>query len=81
MAGSDQANYWLYDYPAVQVSDLLALRTVDWDETVPLTLNYGRMAQVSQALFEAVRQVSKEVESAETGYISGLVAKVTTLLN
>jgi len=81
VAGSDQANYWLYDYPAVQVSDLLALRTVGWDETVPLTLNYGRMAQVSQALFEAVRQVSKEVESAETGYISGLVAKVTTLLN
>ncbi|RVU83947.1 hypothetical protein EOL70_14140 [Leucothrix sargassi] len=50
--GIDHKNYWLNDYPAVQVGDLIALRAEQGD--YELTMDFERMSQVVKALYQVV---------------------------
>ncbi|PID45086.1 MAG: hypothetical protein CSB47_10030 [Proteobacteria bacterium] len=80
VAGSDHVNYWLNDYPAVQVSDMLPLR-VTADEYSPETtaLDYERMARVVQGLVQVVSDLEKPSEQSDMdqGIWSEVVARLS----
>lgn len=80
VAGSDHVNYWLNDYPAVQVSDMLPLRVPAKGYSQEMAvLNYERIAQVVQGLTRVVADLggSTKKTSNESSYLSRLLERVT----
>ena len=53
---SDHASYWKVGYPALMVTDTAPNRNPAYHEAsdTPDTLDYGKMARVTEALFEAI---------------------------
>lgn len=53
---SDHRNYWAVGYPAVMVTDTSFYRNPNYHHKsdTPDTLDYGKMAQVVIAVFEAI---------------------------
>ena len=79
VTGSDHVNYWLNDYPAIQVSDMLSLR-VPGDYTPDMVrLNYERIAKVTQALTKVISDLddSAEESSEKSDYFSVLAGRIT----
>lgn len=56
LALSDQLNFWTHGYPAVMVSDTAFYRNANYHEAsdLPDTLDYEKMAEVTEALAAAV---------------------------
>lgn len=80
VAGADHVNYWLNDYSAVQVSDMLPLRVPTSEySSETATLNYERVAQVVQALVKLVEDldVDEQHVSDEPGFFSTLLVRIT----
>lgn len=53
--GADHVNYWVNDFPAIQVSDMLSLRVSE--ETVApesVVMDYAKIAKVVQGLVQLV---------------------------
>ncbi len=53
---SDHRNYWVFDYPAVMVTDTSFFRNKNYHEKTdtPDTLDYERMAEVVRGVFGAI---------------------------
>ena len=79
VAGSDHVNYWLNDYPAVQVSDMLPLRVPKNYAPSAIKLNYERIAQVAQALTKVVADLDDDAKesSEKSDYFSVLAGRIT----
>lgn len=55
IGGSDHENYWAHDFAALQVSDLLEYRLSKTQlASDPIPLDYQKMSQVVQALYQTV---------------------------
>ena len=76
VSGSDHVNFWLNDYPALQISDLLSLRAPEASNAETLPLNYERMAQVVQALHQTVKDISGH-KSDDTAYMTRLISRLS----
>lgn len=82
VTGSDHVNYWLNDYPAVQVSDMLSLRVSDGYTPESVVLNYAQVARVVLALAKSVTDLGggAETENEPTGesdYFSVLKGRIS----
>lgn len=81
VTGSDHVNYWLNDYPAVQVSDMLPLRIPENATATNTTLNYERIALVTQALTKSVFDLGgskdKDEASEKSDYFSVLMGRIS----
>lgn len=81
VTGSDHVNYWLNDYPAVQVSDMLSLRTPENASPENKKLDYERMALVVQGLTKSVTDLgggaTKEEPTEKSGYFSVLMGRIS----
>ncbi|PWQ99006.1 hypothetical protein [Leucothrix arctica] len=75
VSGVDHINYWLNDYSAIQIGDLLPLRVEGGENE--LVMDYERMSQVVKALYQVA--VSQEVatDNKNEGYFSGVVAGIS----
>lgn len=66
IGGSDHENYWVHDFSALQVSDLLEYRLSKTQlASDPIPLNYQKMSRVVQALYQVV--LDSEDEGASDG--------------
>ena len=77
VGGADHENYWVQDFSALQVSDLLEYRLPEGSE-VNQSLNYQVMSQVVQALYQAVADNQKE-GSSDDGVVSRFLETVTAI--
>lgn len=61
VALSDHANFWDQGYPAVMITDTAFFRNPHYHTRTdtPETLDYGRMAQVVEGVFAAVKELSR----------------------
>lgn len=72
VSGVDHVNYWLKNYPAIQISDLLPLRAEGGEHE--LMMDYARMSQVVKALYQvAVKQKAGDTRY-EDGYFGRFLA-------
>ena len=72
VSGIDHMNYWLNDYPAIQIGDLLPLRVESGDNE--LVMNYGRMAQVVKALYLVAKNQEAPSDKQNEGYFDRFLA-------
>ncbi|MGB1311240.1 MAG: hypothetical protein ACPG47_08510 [Leucothrix sp.] len=77
IGGSDHDNYWAYDFPALQISDLLEYRLPDSQVTEPIVLDYRKMALVVQALYQTV--LDRKSVGAESSLFAKLFDRVAAL--
>ena len=59
---SDHASYWLYDIPAVMITDTSFYRNANYHQATDTadTLDYTRMAQVVQAVYGVVKHLESK---------------------
>ena len=79
VGGSDHENYWVQDFSAVQVSDLLEYR-LPKDQKINQPFNYQIMSQVVQALYQTIADnESREEGGSDDGVVSRFLEAVTAI--
>ena len=79
VGGADHENYWLQDFAALQVSDLIEYR-IPKGQKVNQSLNFPIMAQVVQGLYQVVVDSEKgQGGNAEDGVVSRFLESVTAI--
>jgi len=80
IGGSDHENYWVQDFPALQVSDLLEYRMqkdqLNNDET---PLDYVKMSRVVQALYQTALDSPSTDSQSDESFLSKYLEKVTAI--
>lgn len=82
VGGADHENYWVHNFSALQVSDLLEYRLpkrVSANKT--RSLDYQKMSHLIQALYQTVLDSNNTEKDNEEGVMSGILEKITALFN
>jgi hypothetical protein len=77
--GVDHVNYWLKDYPAIQVGDLLPLRVEGGEHE--LVMDYAKMSQVVKALYQVAINQKTDAENKEEGYFGRFLVAASNLVS
>lgn len=84
IGGSDHENYWVHDFPALQVSDLIEYRIAKSQmPSDPIPLDYQKMKQVVQALYQTVLDADSSTEAepdSNESIFSRTLRKIKALL-
>lgn len=82
IGGSDHENYWVQDFAALQVSDLLDYRLPKGQAAINHPLDYQAMSRVVQALYQTVADNEDIAEGdSNDGMLSRFLEKVTAVFN
>lgn len=80
VGGSDHENYWLHDFAALQVSDLLEYRLPkNQVSTQPVPLDYQKMSRVVQALYQTIIDSEDTSDQSDKSVFSKYLEQFTAI--